>query len=415
MESCAEPNGRCTPVTCSETNMDSYWMQNTVSNYNQYMSIFYNTFTASAFNTSFDIPSIVKAFPFDSPNNLPADIQLLGNFAAGLSIAGGFLSLGGIDVAEGDIDTGFIAAISSTFGSILAAVGPNIAETVAENDLTAEALLSARLQNVLTALTKGITTAMIQLINQGDISSWPSKVTSNGHYGADLIANFFDNGNFFYTPGDLSFDQTVLAANISQNFQANLAGLALNAANWYILINAYDESDCTSTSLPAAKYINGACYSLESPGTGGRATSLTEYPPTTYSVPMTSNQYTSLTGFNVDVSDLYLSSDSGQSTYNAYDVVGNFTFDNLAFTVDIPACYYNLPVFVVTPASKTSGTVWQSTPCQIVANNATATAKGIGIMYMPANLWAIFDSNRYCCITDVGHGATTTCANGPLG
>jgi hypothetical protein len=130
---------------------------------------------------------------------------------------------------------------------------------------------------------------------------------------------------------------------------------------------------------------------------------------------MTSSQYTSLTGFNVDVSDLYLSSASCQSTNNAYDVVGNFTFDNLAFTVDIPVCYYNLPVFVVTPASKTSGTVWQSTPCQIVANNVTATAKEIGITYMPENLWAIFDSDGYCCITDAGHGATTTCANGPLG
>ena len=94
---------------------------------------------------------------------------------------------------------------------------------------------------------------------------------------------------------------------------------------------------------------------------------------------------------------------------NAYVVVGNFTFDALSFTIDIRDCFYNLPVFYVT----SGGTVFDSTPCAMLANNKTATVQIVGETYLPDNLEAVFGVNDYCCtssVTGKGGGVVFNCA-----
>jgi hypothetical protein len=82
---------------------------------------------------------------------------------------------------------------------------------------------------------------------------------------------------------------------------------------------------------------------------------------------------------------------------NAYVVVGNFTFDALSFTIDIRDCFYNLPVFYVT----SGGTVFDSTPCAMLANNKTATVQIVVETYLPDNLEAVFGVKDYCCTSSV--------------
>ena len=69
------------------------------------------------------------------------------------------------------------------------------------------------------------------------------------------IANYFDNGTFFNSPTYLDFNQATLINNLSTIFDKNLVGIALNAANWYILVGAYAEANCQTTDNPSGLWL----------------------------------------------------------------------------------------------------------------------------------------------------------------
>lgn len=253
---------------------------------------------------------------------------------------------------------------------------------------------------------------MLNFINNGDVSAWGTNEFTGDYAELNKIAAFFDNGNFFYSPTDAGWDPSVLTTNLSNYLEQNIAGVALNVANWYILRNAYNAADCEAQ--PTGKIMsndNNYCYTLEQPGEGYSSTA-DAFPRSLYSVPMTNDTYTSLVGFGVDLVDLYTSSWDCQGTANgagAYDVLGNFTYDALTFTTTVPTCFYNLPVLSVVPA----GDLWDSTPCDILRNNVTATVQQAGITYLPDNLEAIFGAALYCCtssVTGKGGGVVYECA-----
>ena len=196
--------------------------------------------------------------------------------------------------------------MTSVIGGVIADVGSNLADSAAEDDLAAEAVINSHISAVLAAVTTSITSSMTDLITNGDLSGWPSNIFSGSTYAdTDRIAAYFDNGAFFWSPDDAGFDKTTLSGNLSVQFNKNLAGMGLSAANWYIMQNAYSLNDCMSISTGTV--IGSDCSTLEAPGEGLPVTedSTTH---TTYSVPMDSDTLTALKGFGVDLADLYTSS-----------------------------------------------------------------------------------------------------------
>ena len=297
--------------------------------------------------------------------------------------------------------------MTSVIGGVIADVGSNLADSAAEDDLAAEALINSHISAVLTAVTTSITSSMKDLITNGDLSGWPSNIFSGSTYAdTDRIAAYFDNGAFFWSPDDAGFDKTTLSGNLSVQFNKNLAGIGLNAANWYIMQNAYSLDDCASISTGTV--IGSNCYTLEAPGEGLPATD-DNTTHTTYSVPMDSDTLTTLQGFGVDLTDLYTSSWNCQNGNNAYDVIGDFTFNNLDFSLNIPTCFYNLPVFEVSPGTEEDSS-WFTTPCQMLENNNTAPVKTAGVSYLPDNLQAVFAENDFCCTWET-HGLAVCAAN----
>ena len=73
------------------TSTADYWIENTVSNWNSYMTVFYDAFTTTAFNSSLQVTAIVDAFPIIVPDNIPSATAFLNNFGATLGLLGGAL------------------------------------------------------------------------------------------------------------------------------------------------------------------------------------------------------------------------------------------------------------------------------------------------------------------------------------
>jgi hypothetical protein len=80
--------------TCYDmTSTADYWIENTVSNWNSYMTVFYDAFTTTAFNSSLQVTAIVDAFPINVPDNIPSATAFLNNFGAALGLLGGALGI----------------------------------------------------------------------------------------------------------------------------------------------------------------------------------------------------------------------------------------------------------------------------------------------------------------------------------
>jgi hypothetical protein len=192
----------------------------------------------------------------------------------------------------------------------------------------------------------------------------------------------------------------------SDQLLMTMTGTAILEANYYVLKDAYAVADCPTGPALTGVLINNSCFTLEVAGAGaaGGAPQKTQ---STFSNQMDPSTVGKLVNnYQVSLSDLYTSSYSCQNASNAYGTALDFSNLDLNIT-GIPPCFYNLPVFQVTPATVESP--FQATPCAIFIANSTAPTPEVGLTFLPDNLVPIF-TKEFCVPANnvpVGHEILT--------
>ncbi|KAJ5745882.1 hypothetical protein N7520_011064 [Penicillium odoratum] len=220
------------------------------------------------------------------------------------------------------------------------------------------------------------------MFETGDISGWPSDLILGDYDHA--IADFFDGRFMFELSGS---DEESMETLLNEHLMATLAGTALVSANYYVLKGAHTTSDCADVT--SGIVIDGFCYTLEYPGAGWSLADENDM-----SDPIASDDLDKLTGsYSVTLKDLYSSSETCQNNRNGYGGTMSTDVVTSVLTTEIPACFYNLPVFTVEASDV--GAV--ASPCLILSNNETASETEVGVTFMPSNLADIFtDDFCYC-------------------
>jgi hypothetical protein len=330
------------------------------------MSEYHALYQVVALNSTNKVDELVADFPTKSPDVVDL-ASLLTNFGGALGLVSGL---------TGD---GLATTLTATAGGIFSEAGSNVSSDD-DNDSTTELTLDTKISDLYTAFYSGVTNALDDMFDKGDISSWPSSLISGTHTHA--IANFFD-GLFMY---ELSgTDQTNLETYMNQNMLATLAGTALASANYYILKGAHTVSDCPDVT--SGTVIDGYCYTLEYPGAGWSLANEDDL-----SEPIASDDLTKLTDkYNVELEKLYTISYTCQNSTGDY---GGLMASDLYLTAatTLPTCFYNLPVFTVDSDGGAT-----SSPCLVLSKNESDSTTVVGVSYMPSNLADIFVDDFCFC------------------
>ncbi|KAJ5646512.1 hypothetical protein N7490_002884 [Penicillium lividum] len=324
-------------------------------------------FNIAKSNVTDQIQQLVNDFPLKSPDSVPDIAAILTNFGGVLSLVSG---LGGSELQQ---------TLTGTVGGIFSQVG-GLVDTASDDDTT-ETALYTRSSAVYTAVYDSISQALINIFEDGDLSTWPSSLT-NGDY-VHKIANFFDGRFMYQLQGS---DETQIEKVLNQNLLATLAGTALLAANYYILKGAHTTSDCADVT--SGVLIDGYCYTLEYPGAGWSVSEQNDF-----SDQIANDDLKKLTEtYFVTLEDLYSNSYECQNSTGGYG--GTMVVDLvLEVNTELPSCFYNLPVFTV----DASDTNVISSPCLVLNNNETTDTQELGVTYMPSNLADIFDDDFCFC------------------
>ncbi|KAL2815594.1 glycoside hydrolase [Aspergillus cavernicola] len=352
------------PVDCEDYDIPAlYWARFVVSNYHSYMNTLSTLFQIALANNTYSVNSIVDDFPIQSPSTIALD-TILSNVGSVMSLVAGGMP-------------GVSNSITGALGGIASLIGSNLADDD-EDDDTGSVMYQA-LANILQAGYDSVTQSLQAMFETGDLSKWDSKLTA-GEYETD-IANFFD-GKFMTRLQGTEVD--TIESDMNTHMQQMLAGTALVAANYYILKGSHSVSGCTD--ITSGMVIDDKCFTIEAPGGG--------YSDKKWSLPIEEDTLKKATDtYKIDLKTLYTSSWDCQVKTDSYEgVLPATSFES--FT-EIPACFYNLPVFIVEESAKSSVL---SSPCGMWAVNSTASSSKkpeVGVTYLPDNLDKIFKQS-YC-------------------
>jgi hypothetical protein len=372
--------------------MELYWTQNSIVNFQSYISIFDAAFENAKDNISTTyLTGINDDFPIQVP--IVSEAAFFNNMGAALSIAAGGIGLiGGDELNPGFALTGGLLGI---LGGVFSDVGANLQTGTPPDDLRE---LETRLGDVYTQVKDSNGGLLNAVFGMGDLSAYPNRIFSGSQYNNSLVA-FFDNGNFFYAPGQdplEPFTEQSLEPLISTQLLTTITGAAVAEANYYAMKDAYAVDDCPTGQGLTGVVIDNSCFTLEVAGNGANSASIDEQ--SSYSNQMDTTTVGKLVDYyQVSLSDLYTSSYSCQNASNAYGTTLDFSSLELNITA-VPPCFYNLPVFQVAPQSSqvaASG----SSPCAIFATNGTATSQIAGLTFLPDNLSPIFD-RAFCDLSN---------------
>ncbi|OKO97982.1 Acidic mammalian chitinase [Penicillium subrubescens] len=305
----------------SFSNPARYWAQFVIANFWAYMDKFGALFDLADNNVTKQILQLTTDFPVQAPDAIPDVASLLTNFAGVLSIEPSY----GSDIAD---------SVVGVAGGLMSEESSNLDSS--DSETNSETILYSRSVAIATAFYDSVSLVLIDMFDTGDLSSWPSSLTS-GDYTTD-IANFFDSRFMFELTGT---DEKGMESLLNEGLLATMAGTALVGANYFILRGAYTTSGCADVT--SGIVIDGYCYTLEYPGDYGGTMS-------------------------IDVA--------------------------LAVSTSLPTCFYNFPIFELeyTGADSIPGS-----PCQILTNNGTASTPEVGVTYMPSNLADIFTDDFCFC------------------
>ncbi|CAI7591731.1 unnamed protein product [Penicillium glandicola] len=344
-----------------------YWAEFVVANFWLYMNEYYSLFVTASTNITDQIDQLVSDFPVKSPDTVPDIASLLTNFGGALGIVSGF---------TGD---GLATTLIAAAGGLFSEAGSNV-DSDDDTD-TSKSVLSQRCAAISTTLYKSVSSVLTSMFEYGDISSWPSSLTS-GQY-THQIANFFDGRFMFELQGS---DENTMETLLNEGLMATMAGTALVSANYYILKGAHTTSNCASFS--SGTVIDGYCYTLEYPGPGWSLLS------DDMSDPISSDDLEKLTGtYFVDLTKLYTNSYTCQNETGGYGGTMDSDVVTTVLSTDLPTCFYNLPVFTV----ETGDVGAIPSPCLMLINNKTASTRELGVTYMPSNLADIFVDDFCLC------------------
>ena len=369
--------------------MELFWTQKAIVNFYTYTSIYDAAFTDAKDNISSLVQGVYEDFPLQQP--IVSDAAFFNNFGAALAIVGGGIGLFGVEDPSTALGGGMVAVL----GGIFSDVGANLNAGTPSNTLTD---LEKRVETIYSQVTDSSGDLITAVMKNGDLSAYPSKIYAGSQYNNSLVA-FFDNGNFLMFPDD--FTEQALKPLISVNLLSTIVGSAVLEANYYILKDAYAVADCPTGPGLTGVVINNSCFTLEEAGQGAGQT--LQSTRSTFSNQMASDTVDKLVHYyQVILSDLYTSSLSCQNASNAYSAPLDFSTFDFAGS-GIPPCFYNLPVFQVTPATDLS--INQATPCAMFEANSTAVTAEVGLTFLPDNLSTIF-TRDFCTIVSsipIGH------------
>jgi hypothetical protein len=207
-----------------------------------------------------------------------------------------------------------------------------------------------------------------------NLSAYPSWIYSGSNYSIPLVA-FFDNGRFFNLPA--GYTAQALVPLFSNQLLMAITGAAVEA-KYYILMNAYGVADCPIGKNLTGAIISGNCFTLEGAGLGLGIRGGTRADFSVQIDPITVGKLVDT--YQVDLVGLYNSSSSCQTASKAYGTTPDFSTIDLNM-IGTPPCFYNLPVFQVSPPTSDSPSL--GSPCAILYANRTAKTPEVGLTYLP--------------------------------
>ena len=363
--------------------MELFWTQNSISNFYTYLSIFGEAWNAATDHVATLTPGVNDDFPIQVP--IVSETSFFNNFGAALSVLGGGIGLFGGENPGAAVAGGVVGMIGGVFSD----VGANLQAGTPPDGLRD---LDSRLSSVYSQVSNNTGLLLTAVMKNGNLSAYPNRLFSGSQYNNTLVA-FFDNGNFFYFPDNYTVQ--ALQPLLSHQLLVNIVGAAILEANYYILKDAYAVADCPAGTNLTGLVIDNSCFTLEVAGQGGQNTG--QAAVSTRS--SFSNQMDPITAgklgdsYQLSLSDLYTSSYSCQNANNAYGSTVDLSNLDLNITA-IPPCFYNLPVFQVTPPTEKTGDTAGS-PCAIFEANSTAKTPAVGLTFLPDNLSPIF-TQEFC-------------------
>lgn len=322
-------------------------------------------FDVSSTNTSYSVSRIASDFPAQYPDAFDLT-SLFGHFGAALTMGAGAASGNAAIAGATTVLSGAFSLMSGLMGDDSEVTDPTEA-------------LYAQMQVIFTAAYNAVSDTLIDMFEDGDLSSWDSELTK-GKYDSD-IANALDGKFMFRLKGSQA---KTIQTKINTFLSKTLVGAALRGANYYILQDSHPKDKCEGVT--SGKVIDGKCYTIEAAGGG--------WMEKTFSVPISEETLEKVTDtYGVDLTDLYKLSLACQKDTDVY--AGRIKLDRFTPRETMPDCFYNLPVFYVEPSEDSTVS---SSPCWAWASNYTSQdgdKPEVGSTYLPPNLADIFKYS-YC-------------------
>jgi hypothetical protein len=360
--------------------MELYWNQYTIANSYQYADIFSQAFGTECQNISDNyLLQVYTDFPIEVP--VDSESSLFNKLGAIFQVAGtGIITFGSPNPAAE-----YAGNYITLWGAIFSLIGILIPTPPPPPNTMVE--LEQRLSNIYTQITTNASSLLTAVMQNGDLSAYPSWIYSGSNYNIPLVA-FFDNGRFFNLPA--GYTVQALVSPFSNQLLITIVGTAVLEARYYILMNAYDVADCPIGKNLTGTIISGSCFTLEEAGPGPGLEHGTRADYSVQMDPITVGKLVDT--YQVDLVDLYNTSYSCQPASKAYGTTPDLSTVNLNMT-GTPPCFYNLPVFQVSPPA--SDYPSSGSPCTILYANSTGKTAEVGLNYLPSYLTPL--SSPFLC------------------